>query len=296
MAGYRESAVIELLENLQVFYRDLNRLIAQYEMPLEWESTPFSLWKLDKTFGICSDQKHIYICHLDSQFLGMYNLNGDIIKTISLSGPVGITIDIKEKLIYIADLDDLIIFNVQLEKLTSWKLPGLRGGANERWLKIDENILYLTTWSAHKVFLFESQKGKFVKDYHSDPGNSYGQPVGLTIYKQLLYFCDYDSHCICILKKNTGRLVTQWGTKGQELGQFISPVSIYHDTLEFFYIGDSGHVHVYTLDGQCIARIGDKFGKEMNQFGGLVYGICEVNDNLYTSDRENDRILIFKRK
>jgi len=129
-----------------------------------------------------------------------------------------------------------------------------------------------------------------------NPIKGFFQPAGLTIYKELLYFCEYHLNCVQVVTKDTGTFVTQWGRRGKGFGQFNDPVSIYHDTLEFFYIGDWGHVHVWTLDGKCIARLGDKSGEKMNQFSLIVSGICEVNDNLYFSDLDNHRILIFKRK
>jgi len=91
--------------------------------------------------------------------------------------------------------------------------------------------------------------------------------------------------------------VNQWGTKGTDLGKFCSPGSIYYSLLEeMFYIGDAYSIQLFTKDGICLQRIGDKQkGNGMNQFN-MVYAICLIRDQLYITDNENNRIQIFRRK
>jgi len=75
---------------------------------------------------------------------------------------------------------------------------------------------------------------------------------------------------------------------------------------EIFYIGDSCSVQLFTKDGICQQRIGEKGAKSddcLAEKGGnriyrveRVYGMRVINDRLFVCDLDNQRIQIFRRK
>jgi len=204
--------------------------------------------------------------------------------------------------LYIADDTHVTILNLKLEILSSWRLP-TTSKTILRGLKVDEKILYLTMSNVHQIFICNSQDGKVLNkwgnvEYGSNKCEFY-RPTGLTVDDKYVYICDQLNHRIQILTKDKGIFFTQWGSgkEGTDQGQFNAPYSIYnHLSEEIFYIGDVCSVQMFTKEGICIQRLGDKeYGNKRNQFN-YVDGLCLINDRLYVSDTNNQRIQIFKRK
>jgi len=126
------------------------------------------------------------------------------------------------------------------------------------------------------------------------PGE-FSYPGGLAVNSQYVYICDYNNHRIQLLTKESGKYFSQWGTglpNQAAEGQFYYPLCISYSRSEgIFYVGDRVSVQLFWRDGRCIQRLGG------NSFGALdwVYGICVIDEKLYVSDSQNQRILIFQR-
>jgi len=169
-----------------------------------------------------------------------------------------------------------------------------------RGIKADGQVLFLTIYEYHQIFVCNSQDGKVVNKWGTETMSSkqgeFNYAMGITADNQNLYICDCDNHRVQILTKNTGLFVTQWGSDGRDLGYFRYPFSIYHCLIEdMFYIGDNYSIQLFSPDGYCHQRIGGRIkGPKMSEFSG-VYGVCVIDDQLYVSDYENARIQIFFR-
>jgi len=214
-----------------------------------------------------------------------------------------IDLDQKKSLVYIAGRNCVTILDLNLDFLSSWKLPKEPPfiWSTFRGLKIDGNILYLTINGLNQICLCNSQDGKLLKEFGTIHGGSgdgqFSQPYGVTVDGQYLYICDCGNHRVQILMKENGIYYEKWGKEGSEEGQFRFPYSIYNNVLEdLIYVGDDHSVQLFKKDGVCIQRLGDKKrGSQMNQFRA-VYSICVgEDDRLYVSDRSNKRIQIYKR-
>jgi len=125
--------------------------------------------------------------------------------------------------------------------------------------------------------------------------NEFCDARGLTVDSQHIYVCDRDNCRVVVLLKKNSQFHTKWGKYGTDTGLFSSPYSIYHNLFEnIFYVGDSYSLQLFTQEGTCLQRIGDKCnGNKMNQFSG-VFGVCVIDDQLFVSDYNNRRIQIFR--
>jgi len=127
-----------------------------------------------------------------------------------------------------------------------------------------------------------------------DKEGEFNDPRGITVNENYVYICDCDNHRIQLLTKEKGIYVDHWGNFGTQKGKLYWPYSI--ALLEdIFYIGDNYSVQLWTKEYGCIQRIGGDYrGSRMNQLSN-AYGMCIMDDQLYISDSENKRILIFHR-
>jgi len=292
----RENILLKILNELEILYNDLNGLILQYDAMSEWVTEAETIWH-PKSYphGLLHFEQHLYVCTFSKGIL-VFNENGEIInKNSSLTYPSGIDTEIKNSLlhIYIADRTHVNLLNLKLECLSSWKFPTLPSFAGFRGLKVDGHSLYLTIQGQDQVFVCNSQDGKILNQF----GNQLKGPLGVTVDNKYIYICDRFNHRVQILTKETGIYFSQWGEeKGTGQGQFYLPRSIYYQILDdVIYVGDWMSVQIFRKDGVCIQRLGEATsGSQINQFDA-VHGICVMNDRLYISDGNNERLKIFKR-
>jgi len=210
-------------------------------------------------------------------------------ENLTSNRPFGIDLDKKTSSLYLATCDQIIILNLKLEVLSSWKYSHLAGLTSRfRGLKIHERILYLTIEGWRQIFLYKPEDGTLLNRW----GGEFNYPLGITVNNKFVYVCDSWNHRIQILTKKGG-FSSQWGKKKSEtdLGQFVFPRIIYRDLSEdTFYVGDQHSVHLLNRDGKWIQRLGEK------SQGSKLSGICVMEDQLYISDDNNKRIQIFRRK
>jgi len=297
----RKKIVQEILNDLQFLYKDLNRLIGDYDSPTTWEDTAStSFIQRNNPFGLLCFQQHLYICLKYSNSVITCNANGEIIKeNSSLSSPCAIDIDKTNSMLYIADETHINVLNLEIQCLSSWKLPK----RDPLWtvfrgLKVDGQTLYLSIWGFDSIFLCNTQDGKVLKTFGGS-GSQDGEfnfPYGLTVDNKYVYICDHRNNRVQIFTKEHGIYVSKWGNgeESTKQGEFYYPTGIYNHLLEnLIYVGDLVSMQIFRKDGVCIQRLGDKnFGDQMNQFY-CVSDICVMDNRLYVSDRFNKRIQVF---
>jgi len=122
-------------------------------------------------------------------------------------------------------------------------------------------------------------------------------PKGLTIGENsYLYVCDYFNNRIQIFS-NTNFIFTftqEFGKLGFNDGEFMRPFSIHYNE-KIIYVGDEYCLQLFTSNGTCLQRIGDtKWGNKDGQFREIT-GICVIKDEVFVSDKVNQRVQVFKR-
>jgi len=292
----------DLFHKSSSFPRVLISIIISYCVWKEWETTACStLTQNGLPTGILTSSKRqcLYICNYNPHVLLTYNpLQNEKIKEnySSFIYPYGIDLDEQQNILYIADKNNITLLNFNLEVITSWVLPSNNG--YWRGLKINNHILYLTIDGRHQIYLCNVSDGVVIKNYgnykYGFKVEEFNFPVGMSVENKYLYVCDCFNNRVQILHKETGRFIKKWG----DVSQFHYPCSIYyHIPEEIFYIGDEWSVQLISKHNNlCIQRLGDLIsGNLMNQFSD-VFGICiGTDDRLYISDRNNNRVQIYKR-
>jgi len=288
-----------ILDDLRFFYTDLTALIVDYDTPRSWETTASTSWEQKGyPYRLLSFQQHVYLCTIQPSSVLVCNTRGEFIKeNLSLKYPTGIDIDEKNSILFVASQTHVTLLNLKLAFLSSWKLPTKKrpfGWAPHREIKVDGNTLYLTIDLQHQVFLC-SQNGKLLKEFgfveSGSKGGEFNAPSGLTVDNKYVYVCDCLNNRIQILRKENGISFSPWepGTAIREQGQFYYPRSIYHHLSEdLIYVGDGLCVQLLSKDGVCLQRL-------YHATNDPIYGICVMDDRLYLSDSDNQRIRIFER-
>jgi len=294
----RQEYLLRLFSESDILYHTLNCLIAEYDTPIDWETTAFTSWKQKDPTGIVNYKDNLFTCDWDQHTVAIYTLQGEKINEISsFDYPYGIDFDNHNKFLYIADKYHVTILNLKLEIMSIWKLP--TSNDYYRGLKIDNNVLYLTIGGIHQIFLCNSSDGKILNKWGTVQGGSkqeeFSNPYGLTVNDKYLYVCDSWNDRIQIVIKTNGKFVNQW-EKTESLS-FHFPKSIYfHNVDDIFYIGDRCALFLLTRNGKFKQKLGSTIrGDGMDQFNEID-GICVKNERLYICDWRNNRIQIFKRE
>jgi len=267
---------------------------------VKYDLKPLQVWKLPTDslpMGIISDGQLLYLCDNSSKFscLRVYNLEGQIVERKSPLLFFPSDIDLYQNCLYIIDKNNVSIFNLQFQLLSSFPIPSTQIFAWNH-LKVDDNFIYVTIYSQHQVFIY-TRDGKIKNTIGSTSESSkvgeFNKPFGLTLDKNTLYICDYLNHRIQTFSKDDYSFCKQWGSRGRDNGQFIFPYSIsYWEGI--LYVGDDCSVQLFTFEGTFLQRIGGKKeGKDAGQFD-RAWGICVVGDRLYVSDYVNERVQVFK--
>jgi len=95
--------LMEVLNDLNFFYNDLNQLVIDYAKTREWGSTAVRSLKQNAfSAGIIGDQKHLYICNSHSRSsIAIYSPSASdevLQENRNLTFPCGIDID--KKILY----------------------------------------------------------------------------------------------------------------------------------------------------------------------------------------------------
>jgi len=166
--------------------------------------------------------------------------------------------------------------------------------------------LYLTIEYQHIIYLYTvggDYKKHFGKTRSGNEDGEFDQPRGMTCDSKDLFICDGLNDRIQVLDKEDGQYQTQFGFSGSVEGSFDTPFSIYllngtelDGNDDRLYIGDTKSIQIFTKDGKCTQRLGDKEnGNQKGQFD-YIRGICIYKEKLYICDFENSRIQVFRQK
>jgi len=188
----------------------------------------------------------------------------------------------------------MIQTDLNFQQQASWDLPNNPQRAGLRFLKIDNDQIYLTIDEFNFIFLCNKLNGELKQRFgsysHSSDNGKFSNPLGIAIANELLYICDSNNHRVQILNKITGTYESKWGNEKQ----FSDPHSIYYDqSNNLMYIGDTYSVQIWKSN-QCVQKLGENIvGNKPSQFDGVL-GISIMNNRLYLLDFANLRIQIFR--
>jgi len=297
----REKALIKFLDELNLFYSDLNRLILQYDKePIEFQINGKYMfeWKCPEEKvhdfqNIVQDNQTLLINCIEQNEIYRYSFDGNLVNTLQY---YALAMEIVHTQLYLLDDKNFFILNLQTNSMIeSWDLPkeegDLIGGVS---LKVDrENIYFAPFYSlSHYVYLY-SKKGKEIDKFgsknESEADGEFYCPRGIAVDEEYLYVCDSYNDRVQVVDKKNGTFICQW-KNGQR--SIYYPLSIlWYEHL--FYVGDRYGVQVFTKQGKCNQVFGiSKDGSGKGEFD-VVTGLCMVNDKLYIVDCCNSRIQVW---
>lgn len=136
--------------------------------------------------------------------------------------------------------------------------------------------------------------GQFLNEWRM-PDHGLGKPVGISVGPDgNVYVPDTHYHRVMVYSPK-GDLLRQWGSLGNDPGQFIYPTDIAFDDKGRIFVGEYGdhdRISVFDMSGKYLYEIG-KFGFGDGEFSRPQSIVIE-GDTLYTADTCNHRIAVFK--
>ena len=93
---------------------------------------------------------------------------------------------------------------------------------------------------------------------------------------------------------NDGKFLMQWGTQGDEDGQFVFPAGVAIDSDDNVYVTDqnNGRIQKFTSDGAFLAKWGTD-GNKVSEFSEPEGVDVDSNGRVYVADTGNSRVQSF---
>ena len=183
--------------------------------------------------------------------------------------------------------------SLNFSELTSWnipaagqKLPGPRAitcGKNEEVIVLDD---------AGRVLVY-NQQGNLKRKWKM-PATDLGHPEGVTVFEDGKIAVADTHYARIVVFNEDGTVAFKFGSRGDQPGQFYSPVGITLDEEQNIYVCEYGfndRVQKFTKEGKFIAS----FGKSGIEPGNLqrASDMVWTDGKLYVADAVNNRIQVF---
>lgn len=216
-----------------------------------------------------------------------------------LQKPRAVAIDQQDNL-YIVDITARIqVFDSNGNYLRGWKTPESKNG-RPSGLSFDRSGRLLVADTHYYQMLVYNPDGTAVPD--DTIGGTMGQEPGqfgfVTDVVQdsggNYYIAEYGSFDRVQKFSSTGEFILQWGSHGEELGQFRRPQNLAIDDEDRIWVTDACNhrIQVFDTEGQLLKH----WGEEGNELGQLYYPYDLVLDgqgHVYICEYGNSRIQKF---
>ena len=131
-------------------------------------------------------------------------------------------------------------------------------------------------------------------EFFDSKGEQIKSSEGMCIDKSgLIYLADTLNSRVLKFASD-GKLISEWGSKGSELGEFSSPRGIAIDSSGCVYVADkdNNRVQKFTKEGDFVSRWGS-FGTDNGKFKSPTKIAIDDKGYVYVTDSGNDRIQKF---
>jgi len=287
----RKESILKILDDLDLFYKEINQLIKEYETMVPWLGNTVQEVNIEKSWKMATDQKYLYVCQCGTMCVARYTVDDlKLVDKFPLSS-YAVAIDISGNELYVYDYNvALKVFNINTKDIIrQWK-PLTKSFA----IKIHgENLYY---GGDNGIVYVYNLSGVLIKQFSS--GSRNGEffecdAYGIDLDDKFIYVVDNGNFQVRVFDLENYTFSHQWGSKGTGNGQFSYPyeVTLYQGLC---YVGDTCGIQVFTKDGQFLYRFGKTTqGSGQGEFN-VVIGILVVSNRLYVSDFRNNRLVVLE--
>lgn len=212
--------------------------------------------------------------------------------------PFGVATDSQHR-IYVTDNGKALVFIFDLEnKAVSY--IGLEGAPRlhtPMGITVDaKDRVWLADAGAQKIYAFDP--GLNLRAALGKPGELVN-PVGVAtdLTRNRLYVADSKQHCIAVYDTETGLLITKFGKRGTDPGEFAFPTDVAVARDGRIYVADAMNRRIQIFNPDC--KYVDQFGSEgvrWGQFRDPKSIALDSYQNIYVVDTELSNFQIFDQK
>lgn len=219
--------------------------------------------------------------------------------TGTLSGPVGLAIDNKRGIVFVADSKQDKVYGINKESgKVMMELGKLKEMSNPSGMVYDEERerLYISDTQNHIIRVFDKDgKPLFTIGKRGAEDGEFNFPSYLAIDKNgRLFVADTLNFRVQIFDQD-GRFLKKFGRLGDVSGTFSRPYGIGVDSEGHVYVVDSAfnNFQIFDEDGRLLLWVGHVGRKEGEFF--LPQGMfIDANDKIYIADTFNARVQVFQ--
>jgi streptogramin lyase len=155
-----------------------------------------------------------------------------------------------------------------------------------------DGFKYVADHGRGAVYVFDPQERLVNRFTHKDL-----KPVGVAVFQNELYVCDFKGQRVEVLDRRTGQLLRTIGEAGPGEGQFIRPLGIAVDDKGFIYVTDVLKCQMQKFDRE--GTLQTTFGMISANAGGFVRPKHIAVDNsgiIYVVDAAFQNVQLFDQK
>lgn len=165
----------------------------------------------------------------------------------------------------------------------------------------DQTFLYVCDTGNDRVQIIDPHDGSLIRILgilDQKPGKKYkltdfNQPTGIAVSKDRVIVSDFGNKRIKTYTL-TGEKVSEFGSMGEERGQFRSPECVAVDHLGFIFVGDSGNarVQIFRPNGTLVRIFGGR-GTNLGKFSWVSGITIASNMDIIVTDSYNGSVQVF---
>ncbi|MDP3297568.1 MAG: 6-bladed beta-propeller [Thermodesulfovibrionia bacterium] len=254
------------------------------------------------TAVVADSAGNIYVADAENSIIVIFDIEKNTLRFIGegiLAGPVGLAVDNKRGIIFVADSRIDKVFG--LDKNTGdlvMSIGAAKEFQNPSGMVFDEDRdkLYVTDTQNHLIRVFDKDgKALFTIGKRGDGDGEFNFPSYLALDREgRLFIADTLNFRVQVFDQE-GRFLKKFGRLGDVSGTFTRPYGIGVDSEGHIYVVDTAfnNFQVFESDGTLLLWVGNA-GTKPGEFFLPTGMYIDKQDRLYVADTFNHRVQVFQ--